>query len=117
MPGIRKVELEEVNPHLRGGRVENYLGKPPPVYPTEIQTFICPSSAVELNTTSALANYATELDYAMRGRNAIRADKTLYREARTSDNAGARISAVVRRDVISIEKEDKSASSTSWNCQ
>nr|CAD7260499.1 unnamed protein product [Timema shepardi] len=40
-------------------------GKPfrthiPPVYPTEIRTSISPSSAVELNTTSALANYATE---------------------------------------------------------
>nr|CAD7595006.1 unnamed protein product [Timema genevievae] len=30
-------------------------------YPTEIRTSISPSSAVELNTTSALANYATEL--------------------------------------------------------
>nr|CAD7586415.1 unnamed protein product [Timema genevievae] len=36
------------------------LGKPPPVHPTEIRTSIYPSSAVELNTTSALANYATE---------------------------------------------------------
>nr|CAD7599752.1 unnamed protein product [Timema genevievae] len=36
--------------------------KPPPVHPTEIRTSISPSSAVELNTTSALANYATE-DY------------------------------------------------------
>nr|CAD7459811.1 unnamed protein product [Timema tahoe] len=35
-------------------------GKPPPVHPTEIRTSISPSSAVELNTTSALANYATE---------------------------------------------------------
>nr|CAD7424226.1 unnamed protein product [Timema monikensis] len=35
-------------------------GKPPPVHPTEILTSISPSSAVELNTTSALANYATE---------------------------------------------------------
>nr|CAD7200187.1 unnamed protein product [Timema douglasi] len=34
--------------------------KPPPVHPTEIKTLISPSSAVELNTTSALANYATE---------------------------------------------------------
>nr|CAD7423533.1 unnamed protein product [Timema monikensis] len=34
--------------------------KPPPVHPTEIRTLISPSSAVELNTTSALANYATE---------------------------------------------------------
>nr|CAD7256564.1 unnamed protein product [Timema shepardi] len=56
---VVRVELEEVNPHLRGGRVENHLGKTP-VHPTEIRTSISPSSAVELNTTSALANYATE---------------------------------------------------------
>nr|CAD7392772.1 unnamed protein product [Timema cristinae] len=55
-----KVELDEVNPHLRGGGVENHLGKPPSVHLTEIRTSISPSSAVELNTTSALANYATE---------------------------------------------------------
>nr|CAD7590355.1 unnamed protein product [Timema genevievae] len=36
------------------------LEKPPPVHPTEIRTSISPSSAVELKTTSALANYATE---------------------------------------------------------
>nr|CAD7403701.1 unnamed protein product [Timema cristinae] len=60
--GIGKVELEQVNPHLRGGRVENHLGtKPhPPVHSTEIRTSISPSSVVELNTTSALANYATK---------------------------------------------------------
>nr|CAD7567630.1 unnamed protein product [Timema californicum] len=55
------VELEEVNPHLRGGRVKTIKEKPPPVHPTEIRTSISPSSAVELNTTSALANYATEI--------------------------------------------------------
>nr|CAD7203081.1 unnamed protein product [Timema douglasi] len=49
--GIGKVELEEVNPHL---------GTTNPVHPTEIRTSITPASAVELNTTSALANYATE---------------------------------------------------------
>nr|CAD7258276.1 unnamed protein product [Timema shepardi] len=60
--GFGKVELEEVNPHLRGGRVENHLGKTTPVHPTEIRTSISPSSAVEqLNMTRALANYATEL--------------------------------------------------------
>nr|CAD7568496.1 unnamed protein product [Timema californicum] len=81
--GIGKVELEEVNLHLHGGRVENHLGKTTPsspdrdsnldlpvlkqssstrqaLHPTEIRTSISPSSAVELNTTSALANYATE---------------------------------------------------------
>nr|CAD7423010.1 unnamed protein product [Timema monikensis] len=54
---------EEVNPHLRGRRVENHLGKTTPVhptYPTEIRTSISPSSAVKLKATSALANYATE---------------------------------------------------------
>nr|CAD7263525.1 unnamed protein product [Timema shepardi] len=54
------VELEEVNPHLRGGRVENHLEKTTPSSPTEIRTSIAPSSAVELNTTSVLANYTTE---------------------------------------------------------
>nr|CAD7573259.1 unnamed protein product [Timema californicum] len=34
--------------------------KPPPVHPTEIRTSISPSSAVGLNTTSTLANNATE---------------------------------------------------------
>nr|CAD7415139.1 unnamed protein product [Timema poppensis] len=58
--GVPTVELEEVNPHLRGGRVENHLGKTSPVYPTEIRTSISPSSAVDLDTTSASANYATE---------------------------------------------------------
>nr|CAD7396158.1 unnamed protein product [Timema poppensis] len=60
--GIGKAELEEVNPHLRGGRVENHLGKSTPVHPTKIRTSISPSSVVELNTTSALANYATEAE-------------------------------------------------------
>nr|CAD7429644.1 unnamed protein product [Timema monikensis] len=32
------------------------------LHPTEIRTSISPSSAVELNTTSALANYATEAE-------------------------------------------------------
>nr|CAD7413574.1 unnamed protein product [Timema poppensis] len=53
-----------MNPHLRGGRVENHLGKTTPVHPTEIRTSISPSSAVELNTTSALANYAPRRDEA-----------------------------------------------------
>nr|CAD7446204.1 unnamed protein product [Timema bartmani] len=33
------------------------------IHPTEIRTSISPSSAVELNTTSALANYATKAEY------------------------------------------------------
>nr|CAD7579771.1 unnamed protein product [Timema californicum] len=46
----------------RGGGVSDPKPpeKPPPVHPTQIRTSISPSSAVELNTKSALANYATE---------------------------------------------------------
>ncbi|CAG2057618.1 unnamed protein product [Timema podura] len=44
------------------GNLSASVEKPPPVHPTEIRTSISPSSAVELNTTSALANYATEVD-------------------------------------------------------
>nr|CAD7263500.1 unnamed protein product [Timema shepardi] len=62
--GIGKVELEEVNSRLRGGRVENHLGTPTlTVHPTGIRNSISPSSAVGLNTTSALANYATEAGF------------------------------------------------------
>ncbi|CAG2055293.1 unnamed protein product [Timema podura] len=50
------------NKRWRGGDYEGWDEKPPPVHPTEIRTSISPSSAVELNTTSALANYATEVD-------------------------------------------------------
>nr|CAD7590622.1 unnamed protein product [Timema genevievae] len=51
--------------HVRDGTwdlipTSHWQEKPPPVHPTEIRTSISPSSAVELNTTSALANYATE---------------------------------------------------------
>nr|CAD7590207.1 unnamed protein product [Timema genevievae] len=54
------LNIEEVSPHLRGGRVENHLGKTTPNSPNRDRTSISPSSAVELNTTRALANYATE---------------------------------------------------------
>nr|CAD7431024.1 unnamed protein product [Timema monikensis] len=57
---LRMLTLEEVNPHLLRGRVENHLGNPPPIHPTEIRTSISQSKAVQLNTTSVLANYATE---------------------------------------------------------
>nr|CAD7256894.1 unnamed protein product [Timema shepardi] len=33
--GLGKIELEEVNPHLRGGRVENHLGKTTPSSPDQ----------------------------------------------------------------------------------
>nr|CAD7266518.1 unnamed protein product [Timema shepardi] len=58
---MSKVELEEVNPHLRRGRVENHLGKNHPQFTRpRFKPRSPPSSAVELTTTSALANYATE---------------------------------------------------------
>nr|CAD7205429.1 unnamed protein product [Timema douglasi] len=56
---LGRLKLEEVNPHLRGGRMKHHLGKKK-VHPTEIRTSISPSSAVKLNRASALANYDTE---------------------------------------------------------
>nr|CAD7261829.1 unnamed protein product [Timema shepardi] len=53
--------LVVLNSTAEDGEIEVRIShKPPPVHPTEIRTLISPSSAVELNTTSALANYATE---------------------------------------------------------
>nr|CAD7194560.1 unnamed protein product [Timema douglasi] len=51
--------------------------KPPPVHPTEIRTSISASSAVELNTISALANYATEAEAAMDDAHAKTVDEVL----------------------------------------
>nr|CAD7586633.1 unnamed protein product [Timema genevievae] len=43
-------------------RLDVLKERSPPVHPTKIRTSISPSSAVELNTTSVLANYATEAE-------------------------------------------------------
>nr|CAD7256025.1 unnamed protein product [Timema shepardi] len=51
---------EQRDLHSRQGEWKTIYKKPPPVHPIEIRTSISPSSAVDLNTTSALANYATE---------------------------------------------------------
>nr|CAD7261434.1 unnamed protein product [Timema shepardi] len=50
--GIRhsQVEIEEVNPHLRGGRVENYLGKTSPSSPDR-------DSNLDLPVLSSLAQH------------------------------------------------------------
>nr|CAD7395925.1 unnamed protein product [Timema poppensis] len=45
-----KVELEEVNPHLRGGRVENHLGKTTPSSPGR-------DSNLDLPVLSSLAQH------------------------------------------------------------
>nr|CAD7604065.1 unnamed protein product [Timema genevievae] len=58
----------------RDGCMPDLEEKPPPVHPTEIRTSISPSSMVWLNTTSALANYATE------------ADESAYNKLRLNDN-------------------------------
>nr|CAD7261893.1 unnamed protein product [Timema shepardi] len=53
--GKMKLELKNVKGEWKTIYDHNH-----PVHPTKIRTSISPSSAVELNTTSALANYATE---------------------------------------------------------
>nr|CAD7460918.1 unnamed protein product [Timema tahoe] len=61
LKGIGKLEFRGSGPAFAWRE----SGKPfrknhPPVHLTEIRTSISPSSAIELNTTGALANYATE---------------------------------------------------------
>nr|CAD7589269.1 unnamed protein product [Timema genevievae] len=58
--GLGGLNLEEVNPHLREGRVENHLGKTTPSSPDRDSNLDLPIFGGRLNTTSALANYATE---------------------------------------------------------
>nr|CAD7448800.1 unnamed protein product [Timema bartmani] len=56
-----RLNLEEVNPHLRRGRVENHLGKTTPSSPDRDSNFDLPIlRSLAPHETSALANYATE---------------------------------------------------------
>nr|CAD7461415.1 unnamed protein product [Timema tahoe] len=55
---LRELQCLEISKEY--GEWKTIEEKPPPVHPTEIRTSISPSSAVGLNTTSALANCATE---------------------------------------------------------
>nr|CAD7197490.1 unnamed protein product [Timema douglasi] len=57
----KKLNNKEVNPHLRGGRVENHLGKTIPSSPDRDSNLDLPVLSSRLNRTSALANYATEV--------------------------------------------------------
>ncbi|CAG2056931.1 unnamed protein product, partial [Timema podura] len=60
--GIGKVEYRGIEPAFAWRENGKPFRKITPVHPTEILTLISPSSAIELNTTSALANYATEAE-------------------------------------------------------
>ncbi|CAG2056513.1 unnamed protein product, partial [Timema podura] len=60
---IKKNQAIEKGLEAAAAKRANLPEKPPPVHPTEIRTSISPSSAVELNTTGALANYATEAGF------------------------------------------------------
>nr|CAD7194317.1 unnamed protein product [Timema douglasi] len=58
---VERLNLEEVNPHLRGGRVENHLGKTTPSSPDRDSNLDLPVLGSRAqHETSALANYATE---------------------------------------------------------
>nr|CAD7445040.1 unnamed protein product [Timema bartmani] len=54
-------KIKDVNPHLRGGRVENHLGKATPSSPDRDMNLDLPVlGSLALHETSTLANYATE---------------------------------------------------------
>nr|CAD7261727.1 unnamed protein product [Timema shepardi] len=59
--GHAMLKLEEVNPHLFGGRVEHYLGKTTPSSPNRHSNLDLPIlGSLAQHQTEALANYATE---------------------------------------------------------
>nr|CAD7430611.1 unnamed protein product [Timema monikensis] len=93
-------QYKEVNPHLCGGRVENHLGKPPPVHPTEIRTSISLSSAAELNMTSALANYTTGTGYVKLGIEKVEFEEVNphLRGVRVKDHIGKTFLSSLNRD-------------------
>nr|CAD7575192.1 unnamed protein product [Timema californicum] len=53
---IGKVELEEVNPHLRGGRVESHLGKTTPSSPDRDSNLDLPVLSSRAQRDKRLAN-------------------------------------------------------------
>nr|CAD7442399.1 unnamed protein product [Timema bartmani] len=56
-----RLNVEEVNPHLRGGRVEKYLGKTTPSSPERDSNLdLIVLGSLAQHETSALANYTTE---------------------------------------------------------
>nr|CAD7452341.1 unnamed protein product [Timema tahoe] len=67
-PGIGKVEFRGSEPAFSWRESgKPFIEKTPPVHATEIRTSISPFSAVWLNTTGALANYATEAGFHVLG--------------------------------------------------
>nr|CAD7571049.1 unnamed protein product [Timema californicum] len=62
MMRIGKVELEEENPHLRGGRVENHLGKTTPSSPDRDSNLDLPVLSSRASTRQALVSRQTTLD-------------------------------------------------------
>nr|CAD7568573.1 unnamed protein product [Timema californicum] len=58
---LGRPNLKEVNPNLRGGRVENHLGKTTPSYTDQDSNLDLPFfGSLAQHKTSTLANYATE---------------------------------------------------------
>nr|CAD7202274.1 unnamed protein product [Timema douglasi] len=87
--------------------------KPPPVHPTKIRTSISLSSAVELNTTSALANYATEAVHPTEIRTSISPSSavelnTTSELANYATEAGINLSGSLRYDEMVGPEEGRS---------
>nr|CAD7204115.1 unnamed protein product [Timema douglasi] len=91
---ILQIILSSDPPHLQfstEGNAGDTQEKPPPVHPTEIRTSISSSSVVELNTTSALANYATEAVLFILLRYQFSSVKSSFKSLAISEKASIRI--------------------------
>nr|CAD7440374.1 unnamed protein product [Timema bartmani] len=92
---MRAVEFEEVNSHLRGGRVEDHLGKTTPSSPTRDLNLDLPILGSQAqHETSALANYATEMMTSLR---LARFQKTIWNIAKKFNLEDIRDPSVLRQ--------------------
>nr|CAD7571197.1 unnamed protein product [Timema californicum] len=99
MGWICQDSLREVLVGLGPGKVV-VREKPPSVHPTEIRTSISPSSAVkQLNTTSALANYATEL------KQNLNTERKLYKEISYRQEQNRKIFEAQKKKEYKVNKE------------
>nr|CAD7572655.1 unnamed protein product [Timema californicum] len=90
--GIGKVELEEVNPHLHGGRVENHLGKTTPSSPDR-------DSNLDLPVLSSRAQHDKRVSQLRhRGGQAAGPLGTMDRETSVEQSRPAAVSRVGRED-------------------
>nr|CAD7590993.1 unnamed protein product [Timema genevievae] len=87
---LGRLNIEEVNPYLRGGRVENHLGKITPISPErDLNLDLLVFSSLAQHETSVLFNYAT--DEVVKQRGTGKRDDSLTRPVPVENKEAAKL--------------------------